>query len=234
MENGKKLLENILATVLKVITNPVGFYREMPKKGGFVEPIIFLVAMMLVLAVVNIIVAILHIGSYSMGLGMGVGITSAIFGLILGPIFGVIGSFIGAAIIFVIWKIMGSQEDFEAAYRCGAYACGIIPITAILSLIPYIGFLILLVWGSYLLIVASIEVHKIKPQTAWLVWGIIAGALIVFLIVFSLLASFVAKRAFSVNERQIEKTSKEMEKAAKEMEEAFKKMQEEMQKQQQK
>lgn len=233
MENGKKLLENILATVVKVITNPVGFYREMPKKGGFVEPIIFIVAMMLVAMAVNLVVAILHIGSYSMGFGMGVGIASAVGGLILGPIFGVAFSFIGAAILFIIWKIMGSQEDFEAAYRCGAYACGIVPITAILNLIPYIGSTIGLVWIFYLIIVASIEVHKIKSQTAWLVWGIIAAILILF----SITAQFAARRLasqFSLKAHEIEKTSKEMEKAAKEMEEAFKKMQEEMQKQQQK
>lgn len=231
MENGKKFLENIFATVLKVITNPAGFYREMPKKGGLVEPIIFVVAMVLVAMIVNLVAVILNIGSYSMGLGMSAGFASAVGGLILGPIFGVIGSFIAAAILFIIWKIMGSQEDFEAAYRCGAYAGAIVPITAILSFIPYIGGAIGLIWGFYLIIIASIEVHKIKPRTAWLVWGIIAAIFIIL----SITAQFAARRfasQFPMKPHDMEKVSKEMEQAAKEMEEALKKMQEEMQKQQ--
>jgi uncharacterized membrane protein YdjX (TVP38/TMEM64 family) len=43
---------------------------------------------------------------------MGAGFGAIIFM----PIAVAIGSFIGAAILFVIWKLMGSQEDYETAY----------------------------------------------------------------------------------------------------------------------
>ena len=86
-----------------------------------------------------------------------------------------IGGFIGAAILFVIWKIMGSNENYETAYRCGAYMMAISPVTAVLSVIPYVGALIGLAWGLYLVVTASVEVHKIAAKTAWLVFGIITA-----------------------------------------------------------
>lgn len=61
------------------------------------------------------------------------------------PIAVAIGSFIGAAILFVIWKLMGSQEDYETAYRCGAYLMALAPITTLINVIPYAGAIISLV-----------------------------------------------------------------------------------------
>lgn len=55
MEEGKGLVSGIVSTSLKVITNPAGFYREMPKTGGFQHPIIFLIAMMAVSMVIGFI-----------------------------------------------------------------------------------------------------------------------------------------------------------------------------------
>jgi ABC-type bacteriocin/lantibiotic exporter with double-glycine peptidase domain len=83
--------------------------------------------------------------------------------------------FIGAAVLFVIWKIMGSQESFETAYRGGAYTAAIMPGTAILNLIPYLGSLIGLVWMTFLLVVISMEMHGIKQKTAWTGFGVICA-----------------------------------------------------------
>lgn len=223
MEQGKSFVENIFSTAVKVITNPVSFYREMPKTGGFQDPILFFVAMIIVGVVINAIGSLLHLGAAPVGYAAGA--AGIIIGLIIGPIIGLIVSFIIAGILFIIWKIMGSQENYEVAYRCAAYSAGIYPITAVISFIPYIGSVAALVWGFYLIIVASIETHKIKPNVAWLVWGIIAGILILI----SVTAQIAARKFVS----QMAPKVQEMEKAAKEMEEAVKKMQEEMSKQQQ-
>ena len=40
-------------TALKVLTSPVSFFREMAKTGGFVEPLVFLVAHAVVTAIVD-------------------------------------------------------------------------------------------------------------------------------------------------------------------------------------
>jgi hypothetical protein len=158
---------------IKVITNPAGFYREMPKTGGFVEPLVF-VAVMAVIT--GVLIALLSLVGFGMQ-GMAVAGLAAI---IIFPIFAVIGSFIAAAIIYVIWMIMGSKESYETAYRCVAYMTAIYPITAVLGMIPYLGAVVGTAWGFYLLIVASTEVHGIKAQTAYIVFGIIGALMILF------------------------------------------------------
>lgn len=220
MEEGKSLVNGIVSTSLKVITNPSGFYREMPKTGGFQHPIIFLVAMMIVSMVIGYIGSLANIGISPMGAGMmGAG---ALVGIIITPIIGLIFSFIAAGILFIIWKLMGSQENYETAYRCAAYSSGIIPVTSVLSFIPYLGSVAGLLWGFYLIITASIEVHKIKSSLAWTVWGIIAALFIIL----SLSAQYAARKFAG----ELMRNTKEMEKAAQDMQKATKQMQENLSK----
>lgn len=60
-----------------------------------------------------------------------------------------------------------------------AYGAAIIPITQLLYVIPYAGLILALAWQTYILIVASIEVHKINRVAATAVFGILALALAV-------------------------------------------------------
>jgi len=69
---------------------------------------------------------------------------------------------------------MGSQEDYETAYRCGAYLMALAPITSLINVIPYAGAIISLAICTFYLVMASVYVHKIPAQKAWLVFGIIA------------------------------------------------------------
>ena len=107
---------------------------------------------------------------------MGLGGLSAI---IVAPIFMLLGSFIAAAILFVIWKLMGSPQGFEVAYRSVAYSYAIVPVLAIFSVIPYLGTLLRVVWSTWLMIIASVEVHGRAKNTAMIVFGIL-GALLLF------------------------------------------------------
>lgn len=67
---------------------------------------------MLVMALVAVIIFIAlgllglgALGTFAVGIGS----------MIVMPIMAVVGSFIGAAIMFVIWKLMGTQESFDVA-----------------------------------------------------------------------------------------------------------------------
>lgn len=219
-ENMEKNIKNILGTAMKVIVNPVGFYREMPKTGGLVDPLIFAIALGLVSGVITAILSIFSLGSapsFWMGLAY----------IILYPIFVAIGSFISAAILFIIWKIMGSQEPYETAYRCMAYAMAITPLTVILGIIPYLGSILGLAWILYLMVAASTEVHKINQKTALMVFGII---FILFAIV-STCGQFTARKV----QKNIEQFSGDMEnmtpeEAGKAVQEFMKGMQEEAEK----
>ncbi|MDQ7012113.1 MAG: YIP1 family protein, partial [Mariprofundaceae bacterium] len=162
---------NILAAIpgkmLSVILRPADFYRDMPKTGGFVEPLVFAVAMAVLVAVAVAILGMIGFGTIGM-LAMG------FFGVIVLPVMVAIGSFIGAGVIFVIWKLMGSGEDYETAYRCVTHAYAYAPVAALVAGIPYLGSLVQIAWPMALLAIASIEVHDRQPKLAWGVFGVLA------------------------------------------------------------
>jgi len=168
-------LGTVIEDAKKVITNPIGFYREMPTEGGYVNPLIFVVVMAAITGLLTAIFSLIGLGVSGMMVG-----GAALGAIIFFPIMAVIGSFIGAAIIFVIWKLMGSEKNYEVAYRCVAYSFAIGPVVTIISIIPYLGTIIKSLWGSFLLFVASTEVHKVKASTAKIVFGILAVISLLF------------------------------------------------------
>ncbi len=105
----------------EVVTAPAKFFKTMPKTGGFLEPLIFAVIMGFIAGIIQALINILGL-SYAY-----VGFVESLGMIIFVPIFAVIGSFIGAAIIYVIWKLIGSQENYETSYRCAAYLMALVP-----------------------------------------------------------------------------------------------------------
>jgi hypothetical protein len=164
-------LGTVIDDAKKIITNPGEFFRSMPTEGGYANPVIFVVVMALATALIGFIFGAIGIAKFNAMIGGAVTIGM----IILLPIFAVIGSFIGAAILFVIWKLMGSEKNYETAYRCFAYSMAIAPIVAVLSLIPYIAGVIKSLWSGFLFYTASTEVHKIKAETAKIVFGILTA-----------------------------------------------------------
>lgn len=203
-------------TAIKVLTSPAAFFREMPKTGGFVEPLIFMIVMGVISGLIQAIFSLF-------GLNIAGGIAMGMAAIIMMPIFIAIFGFVGAAILFVIWKLMGSQESYETAYRCGAYISAFAPIAAILSIIPYLGGVAGIVAYTFFLVAASIEVHKIPSQKAWLVFGII-GAILILLSITGQMAAKKFAGEMAGKTKEMEKAAKEMEKAAKKMQESVSKM----------
>lgn len=204
-------------TVIKVVTSPAEFFREMPKTGGFVEPLVFMVIMG---AISGLIGGLFQAVSSMLGLHLYVGMQMGIASIVLLPILFALGSvvfgFVSAAILFVIWKLMGSNESYETAYRCVAYLSALSPITTALGIIPYIGGSLGLVIFTFYLVTASVQTHGIAAQRAWLVFGILAAIFIVFSV-----SAQIAARRFARNMEQAAESwkgaSEEMQKAAEEM-----------------
>ena len=157
-------LESIPQIAIKVITNPVGFYQNMKKGGGYVEPLVFMVALSVAAGVLSAVLSVA-------GFGVATAMTAGLIAVIVIPIFVIIFSFIGAGIAYVIWKLMGSQEDFETAFRCVAYTAAIAPINAVLGVIPYLGSIVAALWPMALMAIASIHVHRRSTQVSWAVFG---------------------------------------------------------------
>lgn len=229
-------------TAVNVVTKPAEFFQGMPKSGGFLEPLIFAVIMGLIAGIIQAILGFVGLGPAG-GYGGG-GMMSGFGMIIFMPIAAAIGSFIGAAILFVIWKLMGSPENYETAYRCGAYLMALAPITAIIGAVPYAGGIISMAIYLFYLVTASIHVHNIPSQKAWLVFGII-GVIFALLGVYSEykarhMGSEVEKwrqmgedmrKEYQDTARDAKKSSDEMRKQAEEMAEQFKAQAEEARRQ---
>ncbi len=171
MEPRTELVETIQKTVMAVITDPAGFFRNMEKSGGFADPLIFMAAMGVVSGILQAILSVV-------GLGMKVSFAAALSMIFMIPLLVMIFGFVGAGIFFVIWKLMGSNQPYETAYRCVAYAAAVTPVTTLIGVIPYLGAAAALVWMMFLMVTASREVHNLELQKAWIVFGIIFGLLI--------------------------------------------------------
>jgi len=164
-------LGKVIDDAMLVITQPREFYRNMRKTGGFAEPCIYLLVMAAlggVLATVLSMLGLNQVGSMSIGL----------VSIIVFPIMALIGSFIGALIMFVIWKLMGSEHNYEVAYRSIAYTGAIYPAVMLFSLVPYLGTIAGVCWGMYLMYIATVQVHGVAEKTAQLGIGIITFLLL--------------------------------------------------------
>lgn len=192
-------INRVIADALEVIQHPKAFYRRMPRDGGYVEPVIFLVVMAFASGVILTVFSLL--GSGRVGV-MAVGL----WVVVIFPMVALIGSFVAAAIMFVIWKLMGTSEPFGAAYRCVAYASAIYPATAVLGLVPYAGSVAGIAWGMVLMAIASVEVHRIEARRAYPVIAVLA----VVVAAWNINNEMYARRSQQELERRLEQMGLDM------------------------
>ena len=185
----------VIDTAKNVLLNPVGFYKSMPTAGGFVPPLIFIVVMCVAAAVISFVLSLIGLGKFGPA-GAG-----GLFMVVLFPIMGVIASFIGAGIMFVIWKLMGSEKNYETAFQCVAYTTVAIPVAAVISIFPYLGSIAQTLIGFFLLYLASVHVHAIKPQSAKIVFGILAAIFVIAGIKAESTARYYADKAEKISEQ---------------------------------
>jgi hypothetical protein len=164
-----------------VVTRPATFFRAMSRSGGFASPFLFLLMIGALTGLVNVAISpfIAH-QTFVLALA-----SVALIPLML-AIFG----FVVAAFLFLVWKVMGSNESYETSYRCMAYAAAILPIAAVLGGIPYLGTAIVVFWWMLLLVVASIHVHGMRQPVAVAVFGVLGVALLLL----GLTAEFTARQ----------------------------------------
>ncbi len=160
------LINRTLSDWAAVLVNPMKFFSDMPRAGRYLEPLVFAVAAGLAAGIVRMVIGLAGWGFY-----MTTG--AALVAIVLTPIFVGIGSFIGGGIFYLIWQAMGSRASFETAYRCAAYVTAIAPFAVLIRLIPYVGGVIALAWGCWLLVVASEKVHGISRDKALVVFGVV-------------------------------------------------------------
>ena len=166
----------VIEDAKKIITDPAGFYKSMSKTGGYGEPLIFAIVMAVITGLIIALYGMLSFSSFNAITGGAVGFAA----IIVMPIMAVLGCFIGGAIMYVIWKLAGSGENYEVAVRCVAYTFVIMPAIALVSFIPYLAGAAKTLWSMFLLYTASIEVHKLKQEITKIVFGVLAAIFVLW------------------------------------------------------
>jgi hypothetical protein len=169
-------VQSFINTVRNVVTQPVAFFRSIPRQGNLLNPVVFALICYEVAAILGGLLSL--VGVYG-----NEGFGSFLVSIILAPIFAAIGLFIGAGILhLLVMLIIGSgNSGFEATLRVSAYSA----VTSLVSWIPIIGWIASL-YGIYLAIVGMREVHSTTTGKAALV--VLIPAAIVLLLVLVIIA----------------------------------------------
>ncbi len=157
---------------LDLFRAPKSTLRSMTKEGGYGKPLLYALLWQYVASAVALGISFVR----SVPTPWGIPGKIIMFGL-TPPLMLLVG-FVVAAILFVIWHLMGSAQNYQTAFRVWALFAPL----AVLGALPYVS-LAVMVYYFFLLVTASIEIHSIRPTKAWTVWGVLlAGfALLVIL-----------------------------------------------------
>jgi hypothetical protein len=137
-------LEDFPTTWRRVLTDPDGFFADMPQTGGLGAPTSFLA----ICAGINALGHLL----------VGFGLRGALW-VFVGE---VAGAFIAAALFVVIaQQLFGGRAGFESTYRVVAYASA----PSVVFWLPYLGMLAWL-YGAYLIVRGLERMHAFDATRA--------------------------------------------------------------------
>ncbi|PIE70625.1 MAG: hypothetical protein CSA22_07145 [Deltaproteobacteria bacterium] len=166
----KTKIDAMKTTILSLAKNPAGFYRDMPREGGVVDPLIF----MLIMAV---LAAVVRVGLSAIGLGNAAPLPDGLACLVTIPVYVGLFGFAVAGILMLVWRAMAVDATFESAYRVLAYAAIALPVMELLAVIPFIGVIAGMALLLYLVVTASVAMHDIEPRLTWYTFGVIFALL---------------------------------------------------------
>lgn len=177
---------SFISTVRGVVLNPVGFFRDIPRRGNFVNPLVFA----LICAVINGVLGGILGFLFSLAfLGdPDVGIVGVFGNLILGIVFAPVVAAITLAVVsgilylLVLLLVRPSNAGFEATLRVVSYSF----VYWLVSWIPIIN-IVAPIYGIVLAIFGIREIHATttgKAAAVVLIPVVVGILLIVLLVVF--------------------------------------------------
>ncbi|AKB28778.1 hypothetical protein MSSAC_2434 [Methanosarcina siciliae C2J] len=163
-----------IGTWKEVMKSPSHFYSEMPRTGGYADPILF--------AVVNVAIYSLFYLLFNPGVYDVNGFSSPmIFAVaLLAPVAGFVTLFLDATLLHIIQKALGGKGTYEGTVRFVLYA------SAALSLlwVPLAGG-IFGVYQLYLYVVGGRFVHEVSLERSSLAVFLSVLMVIVFIVLIS-------------------------------------------------
>ena len=140
-------MDNYVDTLKKVLTDPEGFYSEMPTEGGYQEPLTFATINFAILGLLSGIVAVSISGAEASL------IVTTLVGVVIG---GIVGLFIFGIILLLFFRIFGGSGGYEDTVMILSYSSA----AQVFAWIPVIGWIIGL-YGIWLNIVGGKHVHNL-------------------------------------------------------------------------
>jgi hypothetical protein len=140
-------------TATKCLLTPTAFFSKLPKRDGYLNPLLFGVFS----TVVSAVLAFVWIRLFSGG-GMG------LFGFLISMAFVIVGAWLVVPVILFVWSgilhgclllVKGAAEGYQATFRVVSYSS----VTAAFNAVPVVGTIASL-WGFILTIVGLREIHK--------------------------------------------------------------------------
>lgn len=168
------VLKVIRDTVVDVIVRPVTFFQTMPRRGGYRTPYIFLL-------VIGLFDMLLFSLFQMFAVGPAAGLAFALRAIVLAPLALTLSGFVLTTVFFVFWRLMGSSQSYETAYRTFVYSYAISPVTTIMGFVPYLTFAGFFWWFG-LLVIGSVYVHGIGRVKAAAVFATLGVAMVVFMV----------------------------------------------------
>jgi hypothetical protein len=115
--------------------------------------------------------------------GLTIGMKVAL--LVMGAPLALVFAFILSGILFVIWHLMGSTGNYQTAFRTWSAMSPLAVLQALLGvgvalstrafkgspMVAIVIGVIMLFYGLYLLVTASVETHRLPKVRSWVVWG---------------------------------------------------------------
>ncbi|MBA3792110.1 MAG: YIP1 family protein [Rubrobacter sp.] len=173
----RNLVPSFVETARGVVTQPVGFFRSLPRQGDLVSPLAFaLICVEITVLIAGFVGVIVNVVSGTQGILGSLG--SFVLLLVLIPLIAAVSLFISAGIyhLLVALIIKPAQSGFAATLRVIAYPTVVflaVIVTTIIALIPFIGpilsLLLSLVTGLfslYLYVIGMREMHATSTGRA--------------------------------------------------------------------
>jgi hypothetical protein len=208
-----------------VLTRPTEFFESLRGQAGFGPPVVFALVMGLLAGIVTAVIGMVGLGTAGGALGAAAGLGA----LVMSPIMAVVfGSFVGGAIVHVISMVAGGKGPYEQSVRISSYACAVMPIGAVLAVVPLLGIAANL-YGLYIVAVGVVTLHLADRRRTFT-----AAVVLAVIVVIAGIASFFATRAAkdmsaemeakygerSEFQREMQRATEEMKRAAEEMKRA--------------
>ncbi len=192
---------SFVSTVRALVSNPVGFFRSLPRSGGFVNPLAFAAICSLIAAIpFGLLFVLFSLFAADASFFLTAVLLSLLY-LVLFPAVTVLSDVVGAAIYHLVVYLLVRQNNagFGATLRVVCYASFPV-ILAFLFLIPILNILIGLVLTVYVIILFVLgirEVHGMTTGQAAIVILAPVAVSVVLSLVFGLLAIVIGALAGS-------------------------------------